>query len=236
LRPFRWLLFAVVAVGCGTSQPPVNQDAPSVVTPVTDTKRALPAPNFDAESRLILQRGNAGVRVGATYEDAVSVFAAPTGWWTRDDLPPSIGPPFDARGWQTKGEGFGTILYKGRVAAAVYELDRTSGDRLDELLGWQQTANGTAWTVLPGKFVRYWFWRSGMRSNPGDQVLMVCATEIQAGKINVTASIGTQSVMDALSMTPETASRDQKTAEKLIEKQRGAAKANSSNSSNRAGA
>jgi hypothetical protein len=237
LRRISWLLFVALALaGCGSSAPPAAQETGAIVTPVTEPpKKPLDSPNFDSESRLILQRGNTGVKVGSSYDDAVSVFAAPTGWWPRDDLPPSVTPPFDARGWQTKGEGFGSILYKGRIAAAVYELDRTNSDRLDEILEWQQRANGSAWTMLDGKYVRYWFWQSGTRENRGDQILMVCATEIQPRKFNVTAAIGTIPVMSALSMTPETASRDQKTAEKLFEKQKAAARSNSSNSPNQDG-
>jgi hypothetical protein len=230
------LLVALISAGCGTSQPPAAQETGAVVTPVMEApKKPLDPPNFDADSRLVLQRGNAGVKVGGSYEDGVSVFAAPTGWWPRDDLPPSILSPFEARGWQTKGEGFGTILYKGRIAAAVYELDRTSSERVDELLGWETRVNGPAWTTMDGKYVRYWFWQSGTRANRGDQLLMVCATEIQPHKFNVTASIGTLPVMYSLSMTPETASRDQQAAEKLIERQRTSSKGNSSNSSNREG-
>lgn len=221
---------ACVLAGCGEQQQPAATDVGASAVPAAATaKQPIPLPDFGQGSRLALVRRSGSVRIGANMDVALTVFAEPPGSYEKSDLPPGIAPPYESRIWQTKNEGFGMILFKGQVAAAIYELDRTGEERLQELLGLEQDVLGQG-TALPGKFVRYWFWKAPAGV---DQLVMLCAAEIQPGRINVTEAIGTQALMDALAMTPEAASRNQATAEKLIEKQRsGGNKPNPSNSTN----
>ncbi len=209
------------------------QDTPDVHTPASEkAKQAMAPPDFSHPSRLALVRRQGQVAVGMTYPDeALAVFAEPPGSYEKSELPPSIPAPYEARGWQRKGEGFGAILYKGRIAAAVYQLERVDEDRVQEILHTHEQAFGQPTTAVDGKFVRFWFWRP----DPSGPVLMLCATEIQPKKLNLTLSVGTPQVMEALGMTPESAAGTKDSAERLISKQRSGLKPKTENSSNQDG-
>jgi hypothetical protein len=125
------------------------------------------------------------------------------------------------------------ILHKGRVAASVYQLEKTTDERRQEIVDQHQRLFGDP-KAVPGKYVKYWFWLDGEGKSPSDQVLvMICATEVLPGKWSVTEAIGLQPIMNALGMTPEQAPASQRLGEKLIEEQRKKIKSNSANSANR---
>jgi hypothetical protein len=212
------LFIAVVVVGCGEpAKPPIEIKGP-VTTANQPAKLPLSPPNFDSQSRLALVRRTGEVRVGMGYEDARMIFADPPGSYEKTDLPPSVTEPYDARGWQTKNEGFGAILYHGRVAAAVYELAKASEDRVQEWVQAEQDRLGVPSSVISGKHVRYWFWQSGTRQAPGDQMVMICATEMPPTRLSLTAAIGTSTIMQALGMTPEAAAGDKPNADLMIDR------------------
>lgn len=209
-------------------------EAAPVGTAATQPAKQIPIPTFERGTRLGLAKRTGIVKVGADIDSALGVFTEPPGSYEKTDLPPSIPNTFEARGWQKKDEGFGMILYKGRVVGALYQLDRATPDRLDELIKFQQDAFGAPTKTLPGKYVRYWFWIDGQTEDPSTgQILMVCATEAKLGKLSISAAVGWQPIMDALGMSWDAATRDQVKAEKLIDKQRSGGKTNTANSANR---
>jgi hypothetical protein len=222
-------------VGCNepAATAPVVSD---VVTPAAESaKGPLRAPDFTVDTKLALLNGSTGgVKIGMDAKEALTVFAKPPSSWNTHDLPPSISGTFEAAGWQNKDEGFGMILNRGRVAAALHSLERTSESRLSEEVDIHEKSLREPLKVISGKFVRYWFWQDVDGKSPSDQVLlMICATEIQPGKWNVAEAIGTRPMMDALGMTPEHAAVSQRVADKLLDEQRRRRKPNSVNSSNR---
>lgn len=233
MRTLLLVLLAFVLGGCGEPSP-----APEVRVPATaankPAKEPLEPPLFDANARLALERRTGAVRVGETYGDALAVFAEPPGSFEKNDLPPSITEPYEARGWQNQTEGFGTILYRNRVAAAVYQAQDVTEDRLQDLIQVQQDHFRQPMQFLGGKSVRYWFWWTGLGSAAADQILMIEATELHPGKLNLTAAIGTAPIMQALGMTPDSADRDRANAELMIDKIR-ATKPNTPSSANRTG-
>ncbi len=235
MRAFLLTLAVLAAIGCGEQQP-ANPGASAAGSPVSVPVSKQPLlPDFDQTSKLALVKhaGPSGsVTVGMNLEDALAVYAEPKDSSEKWDLPEGIAAPFTARGWQTRDEGFGMILYKGQVAAAVYQVEGTSQDRLNEIFQLQKDAYGEG-TFMPGGYAKYWFWQSPQAS--ADQVLMVCAVETQPGKYNVTAAIGTASVMHAIHMSPAAASNDLQKADKIVAAKKAQAAPNHANSSNQPG-
>jgi hypothetical protein len=222
-------------IGCGESAP-APPETPAIVTPAAEpAKQTLRAPDFTIESRLSLLNGTSGgVKIGTDAKEALTVFGKPPSSWNTHDLPPSISGAFEAAGWQTKDEGFGMILNKGRLAAALYQLEKTTEERYREILDQNRRSFGEPSKFSEGKFVSYWFWQDADGKSPSDQVLlMISATQVLPGKWSITEALGLQPVMNALGMTPEQAPATQRLAEKLFAEQRKKIKPNSANSSNR---
>lgn len=204
-------------------------------------KKLTVTPTFETVSKLGLLRGSGIVRVGMKQDEAFAIFAQPPNSYQKTDLPESIEAPYEANCWQSNDEGFGTILYEGKVVTATDILDKKSEERLQQNLKQYTDAFGAPQYFdehnrptpgfLDGKYVRYWFWQSG-QDNTGD-LLMICATEGKPGKLSITTAVGWEPAMEALRMTPYLASRDQPKADELIAKERNANKPNSANSSNR---
>lgn len=249
MRYFLLVVVALALLGCGEQQAQQPQAAansePVITTRAAErAKQPLPDPDFDRTSKLAVLRRTGEVKVGMTFDDALAVFAQPQGASEKGDLPPSIGDPYQAKGWQTRDEGFGTILYKGQVAAAVYTQEHVKDDRVQDILDQHIKQLGPPKPQLEGKYanpitgayVRYWFWESDETAGDGNQILMICATEAKPQILNLTVAVGTAPLMEALGMTPAHATQDQPVAERLIAKQKASAKANSANSSNRKGA
>jgi len=188
---------------------------------------------------------------GEAVGDATpGVFPRPPGSYENSDLPPCLTEPegtqpYEARAWQAKDEGFGTILYSGKIAVAIHELDNTTHDRVNEILADHTAVFGASHLfnfdpkfsdgTLTGTYVKYWFWQSGVASSPGDQLLMICSTETSPDKFSVTTAIGWTPLMEALGMAPDVAVNEQRTAEEEIAKQRASKGPNPANSSNRTG-
>jgi hypothetical protein len=229
LRYLALPILALALIGCGSPSPapdPISAQA------TASAPQQIAPPDFGNLTKLGIVKRSGTVRVGMSYEDAVTIFAEPPGSYEKSDLPPAIPPTYEARGWHNKDEGFGTILYKGRVAAAVSQLERANEDRLDEILALQRDAYGPSGKTVAGKYVRYWFWQG---PDWGNQSLMVCATEAKPKKLSITLATGTGQIMEALRMAPDAATRDQARADRLFDQQKTGSKTNSSNSPNRAG-
>jgi hypothetical protein len=198
-----------------------------------------------------------------TLDEAQQAVPPPAGMkYETYALPTGFSKEFTATKWQTKGEGIGLILYKDRVAGAVYELEGATDERRQELVTLQTEANQSPIAPLrdlpsgpiTGAHGSYWFWSSrpqdyspdnstnqitsgtsgqpAKKDNPDEQLLMICDTNIQPNKLNVTVAIGTYAIMKALNMTPGLASSDLRAADKLLERP----PTNPANSSNRQGA
>lgn len=229
----KWLLLVSVLIlaGCGAQPAPPDAQNNVLATPAAvAAKSETPAPDFARTSLLGVRKSTGTVRVGDDRNEGFKVFAAPEQSYDQDDLPPSITAPYQAVGWQKQDEGFGMILYEGRIAAAVYQLNRTNSARFADILALHTTAYGEVAKTIPGRRVRYWFWED----ESAGQTLMICASEIQPDVFNVTVAIGTNRLMQALGMEPDRAPQFQRIAEDLIDKE-AAKKTKSSNSSNRPG-
>ncbi|HVT13072.1 MAG TPA: hypothetical protein VHE55_12480 [Fimbriimonadaceae bacterium] len=247
------LVLAIAAVGCANERV-ASQDGNPAAPSALQTPPLTATPTFETASRLGLIRRSGTVRVGMNQDDAFSIFTQPPNSYEKSDLPASFdASSYEATGWQSKGEGFGMILckgkvfkgevYKDKVVVAVDELDGLTEARLAsdvvkpyiDAFGQPQyfdDKNELKSGFLDGRFVRYWFWQSG--SNTGD-ILMICATEVKMDKLNVTIAVGWDSAMATLRMTPASALEDQRSADRLIDRQRSANKPNGANSSNRGG-
>ncbi|HWA82352.1 MAG TPA: hypothetical protein VG820_02890 [Fimbriimonadaceae bacterium] len=236
------LVLAVAAVGCASDHVASQDGAPPTQAAPPPTKLTA-VPTFETTSKLGLIRRSGTVRVGMNQEDAFAIFKQSPNSYEKSDLPAAFDSPYEANGWQSKDEGFGMILYKDRVVVAVDELDGLSEGHLasdvvkpyTDAFGPPQyfgDKNEVKAGYLDGKYVRYWFWQAG--DNSGD-ILMICATEVNTGKLNVAVAVGWNPAMETLRMTPNLAIDDQRGAERLIDRQRRANKPNTPNSSNRGG-
>lgn len=223
------LLVALALFGCGqqTEVAPVV-DAPEMPSTVAAVKSKSPAfaPDFKARPAFGIATRKGNATVGQTLDQALEIFAEPPGSFSQSELPPSLDTPYEARGWQKQNEGCGFILFEGRVAAIVYQLDRVKSDRLDELLTLQRNAFGKEDKPLLSKHVNYWFWNGETKEDVGTDSLMVCATEAKPGLFNITIAAGAKPVMQALGMTEDAASRDATRAEDLLQKKKAPGRAN----------
>src|SRR5579871_2715623 len=123
--------FSLLLVGCGDAGTAADKTAAASVTANQASASEIAPPDFSHESGLGMVRAahSKALLIGMQADDALGVFTGPPGAYSRSDLPPAIpSGVYDAQGWQTKDEGFGMILYKGRVGLALYEQDRTSQD------------------------------------------------------------------------------------------------------------
>lgn len=225
MKPFVLSVPVCIAIyGCGAQSEAPTADTTSSV-PMTvaamPARQALTEPDFTARKSygIATRRGNAAI--GMTIDQALDIFTEPPGSFSRNELPPSIPPPYEARGWQKQNEGCGFILFNGHVAAIVYQLDGVKQDRLDEFLSLQRSAYGKEDKPMLSKHVNYWFWNGAeMRDKPSDS-MMVCATELKSGTFNITIGAGTVPLMRALGMTEDAASRDSSKADELISEKKG---------------
>jgi hypothetical protein len=206
------------------------------VTPAAEpAKGVIRAPDFSIESKLALLNGTSGsVKIGTDAKEALTIFAKPPSSWNTHDLPPSISGPYEAAGWQTKGEGFGMILNKGRVAAALYQLESASDERCLEFVEQHRRSFGDPPKTFQSEHVRYWFWLDGEGKSPSDEVvLMICSTEVLPGQWSLTEAVGLHPIMEALGMTSEQAPATQRLADKRINELRKKIKPKTAKSPNR---
>ncbi len=220
-----WLAaVALLVAGCGeqnaSAPAPASPEIPATVAAMPP-RGPLPAPDLEVHPDFGIATRRGILSIGQSLDQAYSIFAEPPGSFEQSELPPSISAPFEARGWQKQGEGFGAILYNGRVAGALYQLDNVKGDRVDEFLTLQRNAFGKEDRPLISKHVSYWFWNRGKNGQPSPDVLMVCASELSPGLYHLSISTGTRAVMQALGMSEDAASRDSRRTGDLLEKQKG---------------
>ncbi len=128
---------------------------------------------------------------------AAEVFPKPPRAFVFNELPERLQGDFDSRGWEAKDEGFGAILYGGRVAVAMRQFYGIDAARYDELLATVRSTNARVRNrTLSGENVEFTFWEAD------PQVLMVLRRGVRQDAYDVTIALGDREVMDALDMTP----------------------------------
>ncbi len=199
----------LVLGGCSTQE--ITPIAPPARLSATLDPSDLP--DLETRSDLELFSSNresaSVVRIGTDLDRALAAFPRPGGAHDFSDLPSTLPTEFSARGWETANEGFGVILYNARVASAVHELRRTDRAMLDELVERYNKAIPEKYQITPlaGARIRYWFWEDGRRR------LMICGVDTPKDGYSVTVALGDRVVLDALRMSPATATADLAAAE-----------------------
>jgi len=175
---------------------------------VADQTHAVPVRNVGepktttaTEIAMVVKSG-LPITVGYNAEKAFQLFHDQNGFET-DKLPARFDFPYRCRAWDAPKFGFGEITYDGTLVAAMFQEDRFTQDRVDDIVkAHREKMPNITPTLIGGKNVKYWFWEKD------DQRLMVC--EYLAGKdpIKLTVAMGDDVVMDALGISVGKAMRD----------------------------
>lgn len=183
------LVVALLAAGCGpTTGGPVSASGPA---------RRMVEPRLDVTSPLVLEKFERRLKIGDEAAVATEVFPKQLRSFSFNDLPERLQGDFDARGWEARDEGFGAILYSGRIAAAMRQFYGISAARYEELLQTVSTSNRRVKSrSLTGENVDFTFWEAE------SQVLMVLRRGVRQDSYDMTIALGDRSVMEALDMTP----------------------------------
>jgi hypothetical protein len=224
LRWFVAILAPIALAGCGGGAP-VETAEPK--TPErTVTLREVKAPDLGNPGNLALIRGRDKLKVGDEWEFAKKIFLQQRGAYEINELPPELtGADYRARGWEAPAEGFGAILYKDRVALAMYRIEHVDEDRVQEFVSTYRDYFGKPNDTVPPELAemthdrarkvrsRYWFWQQG------SQRLMISSVTTLADGTNVSIAVGDGNTMDALGMSVSAAKSDQAKAERALEQQ-----------------
>ena len=189
----------MVLAGCASSTAKVGAPAnvPSAATPSTGRETLAIEPSFDQPTPLRLERLGRKLEIGADESALREVFPKPEGAYEFNDLPSVLRGSFESTGWEGRNEGFGAILYGGKVALAMRQFYEIDGARFDELFRTLQNANrGVTRTNAEGRNAEFWFWESG------SQILMALRRGVKGNRYDLTIALGDKAVMDALEMTP----------------------------------
>ncbi|RYG87831.1 hypothetical protein EON77_01550 [bacterium] len=186
-------LLAVLALaGCGATPN-------GAVTGEAKPRRSV-EPKLDASTPLTIERLRRRLKIGDDAALAQEIFPKPPRAYVFNDLPERLAGDFDARGWESKEEGFGAILYSGRVAMAMRQFYAIDSARYDELLQTVADANRRVKRqTIAGDNVEFTFWEFE------PQILMVLRRGVRQGTYDMTVALGDASVMDALDMSPSKA-------------------------------
>lgn len=175
------------------------------------TTKAVKPPDWEISSDLVLVADSQTIHVGDSVSDAEEVFRKPEGRAANfRDLPPGFGPGYRSTGWSTEAEGFGVISLEGRVVVAVHSEYGVSENRAEQILDkyrrrfWNRFKRLTATDgkVIEPSWVQYWF------AEHNKHRLMVCATRLKDGFVNVTEAVGSSDAMEGLRMSPKNAIED----------------------------
>ncbi len=202
------LLLLVSSAGCG----PQTSDAGTNV-PKSRTIVEVQIPAQAAEGSLALINGAGKLKLGDTQRVAFDVFPRPRGAFEANELPPNMGDPFSAKGWEAARESFGIIAQEGKVVLAQYTQEDSSKEHLAEIVqSYRELLSEIKPTEMSGQYASYWFWET-----PSAR-LMICAATDPKGKLSVTTVIGFQAMMNVLRMDQADANNDQAEATNLLQK------------------
>ena len=192
------LLLALVLTGLGCEGEQAT--LPNGLPQVPQTEVFSPVGLGEPSNTIGLYRESSAVKVGDTWEKAKEVFPEPPrGAYELHDLPPKFPRDYEVHGWETgAGEGFGVILKNNKVLSAMYQLENTKQDTLNEFLSQQiQGAKVQPEIVVKGR-ERYWFWTDG----PNHQTLMICALSASHG-LNLTIAMGDDEILRHIGISEE---------------------------------
>ena len=181
----------LIISGCGPSEPgPVTNSTNAPASRVVE-------PKLDTRSSLHLERLGRRLKVGDDTSLIAEVFPSPAGAFAFSEPPTRLADTFEARGWESRNEGFGALLYGGKVALAMRQFASSDGARFNELY---ETLKNTNKGITPreesGKNVSFWFWEEG------DHVLMLMRRGLKTDRYEIVEALGERSLMAELEMAP----------------------------------
>lgn len=212
-----WLLAGAIAVaGCGggpsaSGGTPAVRRADEPFVPTGEAKERRD-PDPYRRTRIAMLRQNERLTVGMSQEDALALFPEPRRSYALNDVPPGFGDGYRARGWESRLESFGILLFNDRLVFAMRQFEDMEEPQYEDLVREYETAlRETESTFVAGRHVRYQFWQDGT------QRLMVLAVQRPKDRLNVTVSMGDNVVMDRLRMSESHARDDANRADLRID-------------------
>lgn len=205
------LALLAIAGGCGSIPPAVmaEGDAPALTTEEEKLLEPADLTFAGSEPTLKLEIDQVEVQVGITLDQAKRLFPRPGRSFPIQDLPPGLDSQFEVTGWEQGPRSIGMISARGRVALFLEIEERADEELALEQVSQISQANGLPSKVIHNGQVRYWFWDS-----PGER-LMVCLSPDTVGRLALSTALGHPSLMTALKMNPELATKDAEESEKL---------------------
>jgi hypothetical protein len=161
------------------------------------------APTDLDKSRLRLLHLNRALYLTDDDDQAAEVFGSPPGAVDINELPENWDvKAYRAKGWQKSREAFGAIYYKDRIALAQFSQDDLGLADVTSLLGdYNDLLEPPKRLSSAAGKVQYYFWS-------GPKQLLMINVQNTGGHYKVTQSLGAEELMEALHMTPETATSD----------------------------
>ncbi|HXH61776.1 MAG TPA: hypothetical protein VNI20_10515 [Fimbriimonadaceae bacterium] len=155
------------------------------------------------------------LRLGATSDEALSVFPAPARSYPFSTLPAQFGKGFKATGWDSDLRSFGCILYgegsdRDVVVLAMETQDSVSEDDVASAIALYKKQYGEPQLNLPGKDVQYMIWERPERR------LMLNVSTNSKGSRALTVAVGVPQVMGELGITQDQARTDWASAKETL--------------------
>lgn len=160
-------------------------------------------PNELVKTDLAIFRESGRLQIGDTWDTAIELFRPVKNSYEFSDLPPRFtSPMYKARGWDARREGFGALLYKGRIAFAMYQLAKAEPNQFNDFVELhERQLRRHSVEKIDGKRAQYRFWQVDK------QRLMILGLETK-GVTKITIALGDEVVMKALGISPEDARRE----------------------------
>ncbi len=197
MRNFALCAVAIVLVGCGSSEPAAQPEAPPTVV-----AEVVGPPASVLRSKLAMLRGGERLYIGDNWDSAIAYIPVPKQSFELSDLPEKFKSPlYRARGWEKGSQSFGVIFFEGRLALGMLQNDRGTTEDLSDLVLKYEGVFGPSKAVAGAK-VNYWFWQDGSTR------LMICGIK-KKDYVKITTALADEVLCQALGISPEAAEVDQ---------------------------
>ncbi len=185
--------------------------APKASNPDLADAESVESPKTLSPGRLALIAHGDQLKVGNSLTNANQLFPRPKTAFEFTDLPQKFLKPYRSKGWESAREGFGVILFREKIVAALWHIEKATREEQDRLVKKHQSEIPVPSILVPGKHVSYWFWEDA------GQRLMICSSQGQGGFVRLTAAIGDDVVMDALKISPDQARKDRDELDRAVD-------------------
>lgn len=142
---------------------------------------------------LKLPHNRKSLRLGASEEEAMSVFPRPSRGFPIDEAIPGFPTEYRAHGWEGSDDGFGVILRDGRTFLAMYEKEAMTVDDFADILEQVRVANNLdRFSAVSKNGADYWY------AGVGEEVIVLSRIAGLQKRYQVTVTLGHIQLVKAL--------------------------------------